>query len=129
MKALYDVAAPAKLNLFLHVNGRRSDGYHLIQSVFMLIDWHDTLLSQLDWQQRVSACTDAGASIEEVWNDDARESLRSALVGTGARGMLQAAPQAANPLPAFARQAAMAHVVYAPEVRHLEREFLDAYIV
>ncbi len=43
MKALYDVAAPAKLNLFLHVTGRRSDGYHLLQSVFMLIDWHDTL--------------------------------------------------------------------------------------
>jgi 4-diphosphocytidyl-2-C-methyl-D-erythritol kinase len=35
--------APAKLNLFLHVTGRRADGYHLIQSVFMLIDWCDTL--------------------------------------------------------------------------------------
>lgn len=43
MQALYDVAAPAKLNLFLHVTGRRADGYHLLQSVFMLLDWHDTL--------------------------------------------------------------------------------------
>ena len=43
MKALFDVPAPAKLNLFLHVTGRRADGYHLLQSVFMLIDWHDTL--------------------------------------------------------------------------------------
>lgn len=43
MKRLYDVAAPAKLNLFLHITGRRSDGYHLLQSVFMLIDWCDTL--------------------------------------------------------------------------------------
>ena len=43
MKALYDVPAPAKLNLFLHVTGRRADGYHLLQSVFMLVDWHDTL--------------------------------------------------------------------------------------
>ena len=43
MKVIYDVPAPAKLNLFLHVTGRRSDGYHLIQSVFMLIDWCDTL--------------------------------------------------------------------------------------
>ncbi len=43
MKALYDVPAPAKLNLFLHITGRRADGYHLLQSVFMLIDWHDTL--------------------------------------------------------------------------------------
>jgi 4-diphosphocytidyl-2-C-methyl-D-erythritol kinase len=43
MKALYDVPAPAKLNLFLHVVGRRADGMHLLQSVFMLIDWSDTL--------------------------------------------------------------------------------------
>ena len=41
--ALYDVAAPAKLNLFLHVVGRRADGYHLLQSLFVLIDWCDTL--------------------------------------------------------------------------------------
>ena len=43
MQALYDVPAPAKLNLFLHVTGRRADGYHLIESVFMLVDWCDTL--------------------------------------------------------------------------------------
>jgi 4-diphosphocytidyl-2-C-methyl-D-erythritol kinase len=41
--ALYDVLAPAKLNLFLHVVGRRADGYHLLQSLFVLIDWFDTL--------------------------------------------------------------------------------------
>ncbi|HEY0200593.1 MAG TPA: 4-(cytidine 5'-diphospho)-2-C-methyl-D-erythritol kinase [Burkholderiaceae bacterium] len=43
MQALYDVPAPAKLNLFLHITGRRADGYHLLQSVFMLIDWADSL--------------------------------------------------------------------------------------
>ncbi len=43
LRTLYDVAAPAKLNLFLHVVGRRADGYHLLQSVFVLIDWCDTL--------------------------------------------------------------------------------------
>ena len=43
MKALHDLAAPAKLNLFLHVVGKRADGYHLLQSVFVLIDWADTL--------------------------------------------------------------------------------------
>lgn len=35
--------APAKLNTFLHVVGRRDDGYHLLQSHFRLIDWSDTL--------------------------------------------------------------------------------------
>lgn len=43
LPSLRDVPAPAKLNLFLHVTGRRPDGYHLLQSVFMLIDWCDTL--------------------------------------------------------------------------------------
>ena len=47
IKAIYDVPAPAKLNLFLHITGRRPDGYHLIQSVFMLIDWCDTLHFEL----------------------------------------------------------------------------------
>ncbi len=35
--------APAKLNLFLHVVGQRSDGYHLLQSVFLLLDLQDQL--------------------------------------------------------------------------------------
>ena len=43
MRSLHHVLAPAKLNLFLHITGRREDGYHLLQSVFMLIDWCDTL--------------------------------------------------------------------------------------
>ncbi len=47
MQSLYDISAPAKLNLFLHITGRRADGYHLLQSVFMLIDWCDTLNFQV----------------------------------------------------------------------------------
>jgi 4-diphosphocytidyl-2-C-methyl-D-erythritol kinase len=43
MKSLYDVPAPAKLNLFLHITGRRPDGYHLLESAMVLIDWCDTL--------------------------------------------------------------------------------------
>src|SRR5687768_16714050 len=35
--------APAKLNLFLHVVGRRTDGYHLLQTVFRFIDFSDRL--------------------------------------------------------------------------------------
>jgi 4-diphosphocytidyl-2-C-methyl-D-erythritol kinase len=43
VKAFHDLPAPAKLNLFLHITGRRPDGYHLLQSVFVLIDWADAL--------------------------------------------------------------------------------------
>jgi len=43
MRTLTNVLAPAKLNLFLHITGQRPDGYHLLQSAFMLIDWCDTL--------------------------------------------------------------------------------------
>nr|WP_246371568.1 4-(cytidine 5'-diphospho)-2-C-methyl-D-erythritol kinase [Lysobacter penaei] len=39
--------APAKLNLFLHVTGRREDGYHLLQTVFQLLDWGDTVRLRL----------------------------------------------------------------------------------
>lgn len=43
MRALHDVPAPAKLNLFLHVTGRRADGYHLLQTVFRFVDLCDRL--------------------------------------------------------------------------------------
>lgn len=35
--------APAKLNLFLQITGRRPDGYHELQTVFRLLDWGDTI--------------------------------------------------------------------------------------
>ena len=37
------VPAPAKVNLFLHVTGRRADGYHTLESLFALIDLCDTI--------------------------------------------------------------------------------------
>jgi len=43
MTRLRNVPAPAKLNLFLHVTGRRADGYHLLQTAFRFIDLCDTL--------------------------------------------------------------------------------------
>jgi 4-diphosphocytidyl-2-C-methyl-D-erythritol kinase len=42
-RILNDCPAPAKLNLFLHVTGRRPDGYHLLQTAFQLIDHGDVL--------------------------------------------------------------------------------------
>lgn len=59
--------APAKLNLFLHVVGRREDGYHLLQTVFQLLDWGDTLrlrpredgaIRRLDPMPGIAACDD-----------------------------------------------------------------------
>lgn len=43
IRRLHNCPAPAKLNLFLHVTGRRPDGYHLLQSVFQLLDHGDLL--------------------------------------------------------------------------------------
>jgi 4-diphosphocytidyl-2-C-methyl-D-erythritol kinase len=54
MLSIYDVPAPAKLNLFLHVLGRREDGYHALQSAFMLIDWCDTLHFELRFGSDIS---------------------------------------------------------------------------
>ena len=54
LNALFDVPAPAKLNLFLHVIGRRDDGYHLLQSVFVLLDWCDRLHFELRRDARLA---------------------------------------------------------------------------
>ena len=62
MKSFHDVPAPAKLNLFLHVLGRRPDGMHLLQSAFMLIDWCDTLHFELRPNGRLSR-EDLGTSL------------------------------------------------------------------
>ncbi len=40
---MYRILAPAKLNLFLHINGRRADGYHELQTMFQLLDYGDQL--------------------------------------------------------------------------------------
>ena len=63
MKTLYDVPAPAKLNLFLHVSGRRADGYHLLQSVFVAIDWCDWLSFELRPDGQVSRSDEGGAEL------------------------------------------------------------------
>ena len=65
LKAIYDVLAPAKLNLFLHITGRRADGYHLLQSVFMLIDWCDTLHFEVR-RDGVISRTDIGSATSEM---------------------------------------------------------------
>ncbi len=46
--------APAKLNLFLHILGRNSDGYHQLQSIFQLLDYGDTLSFDTQGQTSIS---------------------------------------------------------------------------
>lgn len=58
--------APAKLNLFLHIVGRRADGYHLLQSVFQLVDRGDLLHFQLRADAHLRRVTDiAGVAPEQ----------------------------------------------------------------
>ncbi len=45
--------APAKLNLFLHVTGRRDDGYHLLQTAFQFLDFGDELMFELGSDGRI----------------------------------------------------------------------------
>lgn len=40
--------APAKINLFLHVTGRRADGYHELQTLFQILDWGDEVRIRAD---------------------------------------------------------------------------------
>ena len=48
---LLSLPAPAKINLFLHITGRRADGYHQLQTLFQLLDYGD----QLDFRRRDDA--------------------------------------------------------------------------
>lgn len=44
MPSALSILSPAKLNLFLHITGRRSDGYHELQTLFQLLDWGDHIV-------------------------------------------------------------------------------------
>ncbi|ALO45434.1 4-(cytidine 5'-diphospho)-2-C-methyl-D-erythritol kinase [Pseudohongiella spirulinae] len=67
------IPAPAKLNLFLHITGRRADGYHTLQSVFQLLDYGDelTISPRNDGQLRLQ-CSEA------TLNDDNNLVLKAA---------------------------------------------------
>jgi 4-diphosphocytidyl-2-C-methyl-D-erythritol kinase len=65
LSSLHGCPAPAKLNLFLHVTGRRTDGYHLLQSVFQLIDQSDTLDFDLRDDDRIVRVNDVPGVPEE----------------------------------------------------------------
>jgi 4-diphosphocytidyl-2-C-methyl-D-erythritol kinase len=73
------VAAPAKVNLFLHVTGRRGDGYHEIESLFALVDLADSLTLSLRADGRIVRATEvAGVGESEDLAMRAARALKDA---------------------------------------------------
>lgn len=58
--------SPAKLNLFLHITGQRSDGYHNLQTIFQFLNYYDTLHFQLNDKNMLSLTP----ALEGVSNED-----------------------------------------------------------
>ncbi len=73
--------APAKLNLFLHVTGRRADGYHLLQTVFQLLDWGDDIALRVRGDGRIER--PAGAQGVAPEDDLAVRAARALQAATG----------------------------------------------
>jgi 4-diphosphocytidyl-2-C-methyl-D-erythritol kinase len=64
-RILNNCPAPAKLNLFLHVTGRRPDGYHLLQTVFQLVDFSDLLHFEVRADDQIRRTTEIAGVPEE----------------------------------------------------------------
>lgn len=75
--------APAKLNLFLHVTGRRPDGYHELQTIFQLIDFCDTIAISVREDGRIERV--AGPSQVEPDADLAVRAARALQEASGCR--------------------------------------------
>ena len=67
MPATITLLSPAKLNLFLHITGRREDGYHDLQTLFQLLDWGDSLQFHSQQQRRDHAARHA------IWTSPPRK--------------------------------------------------------
>ncbi|SFR74408.1 4-diphosphocytidyl-2-C-methyl-D-erythritol kinase [Marinobacter daqiaonensis] len=65
--ATFTLPSPAKLNLFLHITGRRSDGYHELQTLFQFLDYGDSLTFQGRQDDRI-VLTPALADVPEDQN-------------------------------------------------------------
>lgn len=66
---MLSLPAPAKLNLFLHITGRRADGYHELQTLFQLLDYGDTLNFTPRADETIQLLTDINVPTEQnlVW--------------------------------------------------------------
>jgi len=79
--------APAKLNLFLHITGRRADGYHNLQTLFRMLDVGDELSFQADDSGEIRfSCSDVSISGDDNLVVRAAKMLQAlAAEGAGAR--------------------------------------------
>lgn len=66
MNNSWTLPAPAKLNLFLHILGRRADGYHQLETVFQILDWGDCL--HFEQAEDISVCQQPDGGIAEQQN-------------------------------------------------------------
>ena len=73
--------APAKLNLFLQIVGRRADGYHLLQTVFQLLDWGDEIALRVRADGRIERLR--GATGVAAEDDLAVRAARALQAATG----------------------------------------------
>jgi 4-diphosphocytidyl-2-C-methyl-D-erythritol kinase len=66
MISFLSLPSPAKLNLFLHITGRRDDGYHNLQTIFQFLDYSDTL----DFSLRTDGKITLSPALTDVAFDD-----------------------------------------------------------
>jgi 4-diphosphocytidyl-2-C-methyl-D-erythritol kinase len=92
IRTLHNCPAPAKLNLFLHVTGLREDGYHLLQTVFQLIDHCDTL----DYELREDGCIKRSNAIPGVAESDDLTVRAATLLQSATRPTADGKPLGAN---------------------------------
>jgi 4-diphosphocytidyl-2-C-methyl-D-erythritol kinase len=92
IRTLHNCSAPAKLNLFLHVTGRREDGYHLLQTVFQLIDYCDTLDFDLREDGLIRRCN----ALPGVAESDDLTVRAAKLLQAAAQPMLEGKPLGAD---------------------------------
>ena len=88
MQDFQSFLAPAKINLFLHITGQRADGYHLLQTVFCLLDLYDTV--------KLKPSTDG---VVKRVNDVAGVPAAIASLGTSARARASGPARGAAPAP------------------------------
>lgn len=79
--------APAKLNLFLRITGRRADGYHLLQTVFRLLDWGDSVRLRPRSDGRIVRCGDAPAGVPAHDDLTVRAAKLLQFASNGAQGV------------------------------------------